>query len=49
MPSTRRIYSDFRGLVKRGGIGIGFCCLLQSLERCAGRIVSPAADKNYAA
>jgi hypothetical protein len=46
MPSTRRIYSDFRGLVKRGGIGIGFGCFFQSLDRCACRIVGPTANKD---
>ena len=49
MPSTRRIDSDFRGLVKRGGKGIGFSRLFQSLDRCAGRIVGPIADKDHAA
>jgi hypothetical protein len=34
--TVRSIYRDFRGLVKRGCIGIGFGCFFQSLDRCAG-------------
>ena len=43
--TARSVDRDFRGLVKRGRIGIGFGCFFQSLDRCACRIVGPTADK----
>ena len=49
MPSTRRIDSDFGGLVKRVGEGIGFSRRFQSLDGSAARIVGPIADKDHAA
>ena len=47
--TVRSVYRNFRGLVKRGRVSIGFGCFFQSLDRCARRIVGPTADKDDAA
>jgi hypothetical protein len=46
---ARGVDSDFRGLVKRGGIGIGFGRFFLGLDGRAGCIVGPVADKDRAA
>ena len=47
--TARRVDSDFRGLVKRGGIGIGFGRFFQGLDGRSGCIVGPVADEDRAA
>ena len=44
--TARSVYSYFRGLVKRGGIGIGLRRLLQDLDGCSCATVGPIADKD---
>ena len=47
--TARRVDRDFRGLLKRGGIGIGFGCFFQGLDGFACSIGGPIADKDHAA
>ena len=44
--TARRVNSDFRGLVKRGGIGIGFGGRCQRLDRGPAAFVAPKAEQD---